>query len=476
MLDTFTASLIEQIQETETRVRARRSEAQDRFEYAVAVLVHQLWKSIHTYPQRECRIHKMTSYYSRPRYRDPMLTYDTMMAAYHGLLQLGLITETNGTYDVASGTGILTRYAATPKMIDMLLTLNGHPAIDLAVEPTRETIILRKTVKRRSKETGELVRRTFDIPYEDTEKTIGYRANLSVINACLLRHWPDLEITDFDIPQLAKDVLRDGDREPVDFSKRTLVRIFTDDPQSSNDRFTLGGRFYRAWWQNVPKNYRMLITIDGERTSEADYSQFHPQLLYHMAGKDMGNTDAYDRVLDGRHRKLVKQAFNAMLQMSRFSPDGPQDDDFKAAALAAGITWATLRDGILEAHAPVADYFFKGIGNSLQFTDSCIAEKVMLEFAQRDIPVLPVHDSFVVNRHVEVSGDLEEMMRKAYFEVTGHRIGKIDTTLMSWSRGKQPSKIGDTVIKATKYVVRALSADTEKSGWAMRQRLFKERL
>ena len=476
MLDTFTASLIEQIQETETRVRARRSEAQDRFEYAVAVLVHELWKSIHTYPQRECCLHKMTSHYSRPRYRDPMLTYDTMMAAYNGLLQLGLITETNGTYDIASGTGILTRYAATPKMIDMLLTLNGHPAIDVAVEPTLETIILRKTVRRRSKETGELVRRTLDIPYEDTEKTIGYRANLSVINACLLRHWPDLEITDFDIPQLAKDVLRDGDREPVDFSKRTLVRIFTDGPQSSNDRFTLGGRFYRVWWQNVPKNYRMLITIDGERTSEADYSQLHPQLLYHMAGKDMGNTDAYDRVLDGQHRKLVKQAFNAMLQMSRFSPDGPKDDDFKAGLEKAGITWATLRDSILEGHAPVADYFFKGIGNSLQFTDSCIAEKVMLEFAQRDIPVLPVHDSFVVNRHVEASGDLEEAMRKAYFEVTGHRIGKIDTTLLSWSRGKQPASMQSYLFKTFKSIGLSLSTDAEKSGWAMRQRLFKERL
>ena len=195
-----------------------------------------------------------------------------------------------------------------------------------------------------------------------------------------------------------------------------------------------------------------------------------------MAGKDMGNTDAYDRVLDGRHRKLVKQAFNAMLQMARFSSDGPKDDDFKAGIEKAVITWTTLRDSILEAHAPVADYFFKGIGNSLQFTDSCITEKVMLEFAQRDIPVLPVHDSFIINRHVEASGDLEEAMRKAYFEVTGHRIGKIDTTLLSWSRGKQPASMEGYLFKTFKSIGLSLSTNAEKSGWAMRQRLFKERL
>ena len=38
------------------------------------------------------------------------------------------------------------------------------------------------------------------------------------------------------------------------------------------------------------------------------------------------------------------------------------------------------------------------MGNKLQYEDSQIAEKVMLHFARQDIPVLPVHDSFVVQR------------------------------------------------------------------------------
>lgn len=476
MFTDLVSDIVSQIEASEDRKRARDASTQIRFNYSVAYLVLDMWKAIQSIPPRDCLIHKKKAYYSRQRYSDTNVSHRTMMDAFDGLKRLNLITDKTGRKDLSTGKGILTKYWPTAPMVDMLNALDGHPAINGVHVETPEPIILRKITKTWNPETKDTIRSTEDLPYIDTDKTNLFRSNLATINDCLLRHWPDLELNTADIPKLAEDMKRSGDKAPIDFSQRTLVRIFTVGDDTATDRFTLGGRFYRAWWQNVPKNYRMLITIDGERTSEADYSQFHPQLLYHMAGKEMGNTDAYDRILDGQHRKLVKQAFNAMLQMARFNNDGPKDDGFKAGLQKAGITWTTLRDSILEAHAPVADYFFKGIGNSLQFTDSCIAEKVMLEFAKRDIPVLPVHDSFVVNRNVEASGDLEEVMRKAYFEVTGHRIGKIDTTLLSWSRGKQPSAMEGYLFKTFKTIGLSLSTDAEKSGWAMRQRLFKERL
>ena len=40
--------------------------------------------------------------------------------------------------------------------------------------------------------------------------------------------------------------------------------------------------------------------------------------------------------------------------------------------------------------------FFCGMGNKLQFEDGQLAEKVMLHFAKQDVPVLPVHDSFII--------------------------------------------------------------------------------
>ena len=472
MFTDLVSDIVSQIEGSEDRKRRRDAATEVRFNNAVTHLVLDMWMAVQTIPPRQSLIHKKKAYYSRQRYSDTNVSYQTMMDAYEGLKRLSLLTDETGRKDLKTGKGFLTRYWPTTKMVEMLRGLEGHPAINALHINTPEPIILRRITKTREAGTGKMVRSTEDLPYLDTEQTNLFRSNLATINDCLLRHWADLELNDADIPELADALKRRDDKAPIDFAQRTLVRIFTVGKDIATNRFTLGGRFYRAWWQNVPKNYRMLITIDGQRTSEADYSQFHPQLLYHMAGKDMGNADAYDRILDGKHRDLAKKAFNAMLQMPRFNHDGPQDNDFVAGLEAAGVSWPTLRDSILEAHIPVADMFFKGIGNSLQFMDSCIAEKVMLEFAKKDIAVLPVHDSFVVDRRIEASGDLEEAMRKAYFEVTGHRIGKIDTTLLSWSRGKQSSTMKTYIFRTMKSLSLSFSTNETKTGWAERQRLW----
>ena len=39
-------------------------------------------------------------------------------------------------------------------------------------------------------------------------------------------------------------------------------------------------------------------------------------MLYFTYNHELGEVDAYDRVLDGEHRDVVKQAFNAMVQSS----------------------------------------------------------------------------------------------------------------------------------------------------------------
>ena len=148
------------------------------------------------------------------------------------------------------------------------------------------------------------------VPYENDENTNEMRKRLTTINTCLERHWPDLRITNDDFIVLQERLRLDNEKSPIDFSKRILTRIF------SNGRFDRGGRFYRAWWHNVPSDYRKYITIDGKRTCEYDYSQLNPHMVYFLRGKKMGSEDAYDRVFDGEHRDIVKEAFNAMIQSS----------------------------------------------------------------------------------------------------------------------------------------------------------------
>jgi hypothetical protein len=66
---------------------------------------------------------------------------------------------------------------------------------------------------------------------------------------------------------------------PIDFTRNCLYRIFNED-------FTSGGRIYRGWWQNIPRELRQYITIDGEPCSELDYSGQHLLLLYGLEGDE----------------------------------------------------------------------------------------------------------------------------------------------------------------------------------------------
>ena len=179
---------------------------------------------------------------------------------------------------------------------------------------------------------------TFD--YEDTASTEKWRENLLIINKTFSKHWFDLYVKDTEYSGIADRINSSNEKDPIDLSKRFLVRIFT------NGSFKEGGRFYRGWWQNVPKEYRPYITIDEGVTSEYDYSQLNPHMLYYSMNKEMGEEDAYSRVLDGEHRDIVKQAFNAMIQADtqlRACPENIYIDKID-------ISWIDLRERILKIY------------------------------------------------------------------------------------------------------------------------------
>ena len=126
-----------------------------------------------------------------------------------------------------------------------------------------ETILLRDRIDGRK----EL------IDYEDTASTEKWRENLRIINKTFSEHWVDLYVKDSEYATIADRINSSNEKEPIDLSKRFLVRIFT------NGSFKEGGRFYRGWWQNVPSEYRQFITIDTKKTKEYDYSQLNPNMI-----------------------------------------------------------------------------------------------------------------------------------------------------------------------------------------------------
>ena len=447
--------IADEITQIERRERKRNSEAQMHFEYAIASIVQEVWKGTYILPELELSINKNANWYSQfPRYRDPNLTFRQTMAAYNGMQSLGLIEETKSGYlDREKGIGELTKYVAYDKLLEMLKAISDNPLKVIKPDLDAECIILRDRIN------GV---RTI-VNYEDTPQTIKMRENLRFINNCLSRHLPDLRIKDEDYEPLQSRLNRDADKTPIDFSKRTLIRIF------SNGRFDNGGRFYRAWWQNVPSEYRKYITLDTKKTCEYDYSQLNPHMIYFQCNEDMGEEDAYDRVLNGQNRDLVKEAFNAMIQSSTQLFTKPRDLDLNHVE----FDWMFLRQAVLDAHKPIEDMFFKGLGNELQYIDSCIAENLMMYYAKEDHPILPVHDSFIMHSAFGESSELEESMRRAFYEHFKRDIsikGEIGTTLPTIHDENKPTNDDPTNVEweniELDYIV---NYENEYSQWRDRQ-------
>jgi len=408
-LNSLVSALAAEITASEKRIRKRKRSKpqQNAFERAVLKLTSDMWKASYMGSNAPCLISlNSNSYSGSSRYVDQSLNYRPTRAAFDGLKRLGYIDIVqNGFLNRQTGVGQLTRYRPTKTLRKKLDAIDGHPAKLASLAPQEETILLRGPESDGRKDL---------IEYTDTPQTDEWRANLETINSVLSRHWADLEIKDSDFSRLQTRLVGTADREPINFFARTLVRIFT------NGSFEEGGRFYRGWWQNVPSEYRPFITIDAKRTVEYDYSAMNPHMAYAMKKADPGPSDLYERVIDrpitSEKRDVIKQAFNAMLQMKTELPVAPKGIDPSLL----GMTWKELRNAIVKAHKPIADLFFTGIGNKLQFEDSCIAESIMLHFAAMDAPVLPIHDSFIM--HHGYGSELEEQMRKSFHARFGTEI------------------------------------------------------
>jgi hypothetical protein len=225
------------------------------------------------------------------------------------------------------------------------------------------------------------------IGYEDSVETRGMRANLTTWNTFIRSHLLDMFVTDDDFEQIF-----DKKKRKIDLTRTRLHRVF------NNASFDQGGRCYGGWWQGVPKKWRPYMTIDNSPTRELDYSNLHPAILYARKGLPLP-TDAYViEGIDPSFRGLIKETFNALLNAPDRRISGPTPWEQKENPLPEGWTFRRILQAVVESHAPIADYFYTGIGLKLQRLDSDVAADVMAEMMWRGKPVLPVHDSFIVYR------------------------------------------------------------------------------
>ena len=245
-----------------------------------------------------------------------------------------------------------------------------------------------------------------------------YRANLNKINKFLLKHCVALDLDDNALKIIKRLKLKDKNKEEgfeysLNYSKVYLSRIF------SRNSLKLGGRFYRGWWQSLPKKFRPHITIDGHKTSEVDFSTMSLRILYAKENITItDNVDLYDIGLRGsksyltESRELIKKYINAILNddTGNYRLNSKQLTTIK-------LTHNQLKDRVYKFHKPISKYFSTGIGLETMFIDSQIAEKIMRHYLEDDIVVLPVHDSFIIRSGFE--SDLSRTMINKFKEVVG---------------------------------------------------------
>jgi len=275
--------------------------------------------------------------------------------------------------------------------------------------------------------------------------------NLRRINANLQSTFINLDVPDATLEELIRrkatdEAERDEPSEPFEFTNRTLRRIF------ALGGYENGGRFYGGWWQSVPGDYRKFIEIDGAMTREMDFTSIQPSIMYAEAGAEREGDTYIPPGWPDEVRPFGKKAFNQMInsdpssahenQWHRFAPDiaienAPQIVPAMPKKLRArlraiidqrkrdafeerfGSPYHQLLLDLLAMHGSISSFFFSKAWGRMQRLDSDIAERVMINLLDADVPItaLPIHDSFIVRRGAE--NRLLHAMHEAFEEVVG---------------------------------------------------------
>lgn len=396
IIEQAVADVIDHEQRSGLRKRARRSHVEERFGQAVTALLSDAMRHATgggrggLYVPRSKEVLCRTSRYL-PAFLDRSFrkTLDLLQAT-------GWLRQFIGEFDAATGIGHRTTVVAGPGLMEALGGTSVSPA-DFITHRHAETIVL-KDGKSDYWDKGRLVE------YDDTNETIRYRAEIAEVNDWLVR----------------ADLACEG----YDTTRRRLYRSFT------RQRFDSGGRLFGGFWQTMPKADRQrLLRIDGRKAVELDYDQIAPRILYAMCGQTVPpDCDLYAVPGLDKDRETVKTLVNAMLFADSTFKRKPKG----TGEALKGITINKVVAAIRDAHAPISEHFFTGIGHQLQFIESQIMMALMLDLKDKGVVALPIHDAIMVAEdHV---GTARDAMLAAFRKQTGHQ-GAVSVASPGSTRG-----------------------------------------
>lgn len=375
-----------------------------------AVLVN-LWLSKRSTEYVTYARHK--SYYSAipNRYRKDFYTYVIIRGIIDGLGKMNMVESVTGFKNPEDGYGQLSKMKPTDDVSELLNEIT--PEMIVSVQPP-ELIVL-KDRDSKSK-----------LDYIDEENTIRMRRQLIEYNA--LRQSSEFTlsgVTDTD------ELIHKRFFKLFGFSKTNgiwllrnpfMYRVF-------NGNFEHGGRFYNGIESQMPKELRSKLLINGKETIELDYGSMHITMLYHLENKRTSG-NVYDKLSDGD--PLLRQLYKIIALVSINSANLKEalkairrditTDKRELLDTVKDLTDAGLSvyyNKWVKAHKPISKYFNSDIGVKLQYYDSRIAAGITEYFLRRSVPVLIVHDSFLINKVYE--DELMSVMKREYLNIIKHK-------------------------------------------------------
>ncbi|WBU53578.1 hypothetical protein [Paracoccus sp. SCSIO 75233] len=203
-----------------------------------------------------------------------------------------------------------------------------------------------------------------------------------------------------------------------------IYRCFNN-ADADNFDFNKGGRLYGKF-QEMSRNDRQKIRIDGEPVTELDLKASHLSILYAWIHNAIPERDPY--VFEGLPRPVVKLVITAMIgkgenYLNRWPQKGRQELSAQLKLTPQQFSRKypiqEVQKRILKRHS-VLHQLEPGTLDwaDLQFTESKVLIGAILRLGkEHDIAALPVHDSLIVRQdQAELA---EQMFSDSFLKIVG---------------------------------------------------------
>ena len=188
-------------------------------------------------------------------------------------------------------------------------------------------------------------------------------------------------------------------RRKIGFANRTYAKCYL------NRSYKLGGKYYGPCWQNLSKELRGKIKINGEETVELDFNAMHLHLLYCKVNKRLTDyipegIDAYQ--LPNRNRKIVKTSFTCCIN-NNCNKDNVNYVVSRSLVkkypeiFVKNTSYRDILEELGSYHPEVRQFFYAQIGNEISNMESKVSDYIIGKLTKKNILVLNIHDSFIVS-------------------------------------------------------------------------------